>query len=132
MKKIVLTEKEKEYIEYKLTRYMKIFVKNYPNRNIKEKNYDVTILRNLIFYFLNQEKDNGIRITYAIISEYFDSCPCTVRKGIDKVKLYVFNPIYAKTVCNSNYLKFFMLFRKEFVRTNFKNNNIIISRNNYS
>lgn len=132
MKKIVLTTKEKEYIEYKLTRYMKIFEKKFPNRHIKEKNYDITIFRNLIFYFLNKEKDKGIRITYSIISDYFDSTPCTVRKGIAKVKDYVYNPIYAVSSCNLNYLKFFMLLRKEFVRTNLVNNNIIISKNNYS
>ena len=118
---IKLTKEELEkFILKKLKTYEMIFNKYILNSDISDKGYKTTLVRSLIYYFLYEEKNNGYKITHSLIAGVFSVDKSTVRKGIDKIRVYVENPKVLcsdKPLMNNLFLHFYFLFQKEFSKT---------------
>lgn len=116
-KNFILPEKESLFkgnqkIKDKYNSYLREFKFIYPNQDILSKNYEVTLIRDLIMFFLYQEKKQNSLKTFnlTVISKLFNHNSHTgVKYAIDKVKGYIDNP---KTLTTSNKTKFFYLFYK--------------------
>lgn len=112
---IDFTQKKEKYVE--------IFNLHFPDKKITEKNYDVTIVRWLVMYFLYQEKKiNKIKIAnHETIATLFDlKTHSTVVKAIDKVESYLSNEKYLNRpdleAYKDNFMLFYYRFQQIFLR----------------
>ncbi|MBE7653880.1 hypothetical protein [Tenacibaculum finnmarkense] len=104
--------KGKENLKIKYNKYLNEFSKLYPEENIYSLQYDITLIRDLIMYFLYQEKikkkDKTFNLT--VLSKLFKQNSHTgVKYGIDKIEGYLKNP---KTLNTKHKTKIFYLFYK--------------------
>ncbi len=93
--------------------YISLFKEIYPDKDIKDKSYSVTIIRWLIMYFLYQEKrinqNRDINVTY--ISIFFElKSHTTVTKAINMVDSYLENKKLLENSDNEYKRKFFLFF----------------------
>lgn len=104
--------KGKENLKILYNKYLDEFYKLYPEEDIYCLKYDVTLIRNLIMYFLYQEKikkrDKTLNLT--ILSKLFKKNSHTgVKYSIDTIQGYLKNP---KTLNTTHKTKLFYLFYK--------------------
>lgn len=96
--------------------YISLFNEFYPDKNITDKCYDVTIIRWLIMYFLYQEKkiNKNKNVNVLNISIYFNQkSHTTVTKAISKIDLYLEDRRLLESDVNKDYKnKFFLFFYK--------------------
>ncbi len=93
--------------------YIALFNQLYPNKDIKDKSYSVTIIRWLIMYFIYQEKkiNNNKNINVTYISNYFGcKSHTTVTKAIAMIDNYLANKKLLESLGNEEYKRKFCLF----------------------
>ncbi|PWN60037.1 hypothetical protein [Chryseobacterium oncorhynchi] len=75
----------------KKDKYVEIFKLHYPDNQITEKSYDITLIRVLIMYFLYQEKKvNKIKgANFETIASFFEVRHTTVVRAVEKVNSYI-------------------------------------------
>lgn len=75
----------------KKDKYVEIFNLHYPDKQITEKSYDITLIRVIIMYFLYQEKKiNKIKVAnFETIASFFEVRHTTVVRAVVKVNSYI-------------------------------------------
>lgn len=72
----------------KYWRYINEFKRSFPNREITDKNYKVSIIRHILMYYLYLEKKKNKSIKHKDIAKIFCCKSSTVCKAIKQVKEY--------------------------------------------
>lgn len=97
----------------KYLQMMQIFKEHYPEVDITKKSYDVTLVRDLMMYFLykqNETSEKKNRVTYSDIASLFDlSDHSAVIKSNKKIAQYINDITYLYSGENklANTFKFF-------------------------
>lgn len=104
-----MKEKSKRY-----TRCLKVFQSIYGDRSILEKNYEITLIRGLIIYFVYSENEDFFRsykekITFKEIAEEFGLERTSVLKAYNRIEEYVKDWRLLNT-CNERQRRTFQIF----------------------
>lgn len=83
----------------------------YGNRSIMEKNYEITLIRGLIIYFVYKENDMLLKykITFREIAEEMEMDRTSVLKAYKRIEGYVKNWTLLST-CNERQRRIFQIF----------------------
>lgn len=74
--------------EYKYKQYLSLFKDSFPKNDIKDKVYDVTLVRHLMMYFLYLDKYSEFKTNYNDIAKKFNCGKATVCIAINNIKQY--------------------------------------------
>ncbi len=74
--------------EAKYHKYIEVFKKSFPNKEITDKSYNVTLVRYILMYFLYLEKRTNKSIKYDDIAKIFGCDSSSVCVAVKKVKQY--------------------------------------------
>lgn len=111
--------------ELKYRKYMEEFKRSFPNSNITDKSYKVTLVRHIMMYFLYLEKRKKNSITYDEIAGRFSCKKSNVCLAIKQIKHYNTLNNYKQMGVNKNLFRYFYFRYKKIYNNNNNNNHSI-------